>query len=143
MRRNGGEHLAGERTGHAFDLRVHFREIAADVPAENSAWQPRRTRFIGIGHRCMRMLFQLELVRPAIFNGITQAVQRTDAGIATPGKDQFGHTAHADELIVNEVRRHPDQSEPFAALPYDLVARSVRDQVREALERNCVAIANG
>jgi hypothetical protein len=30
------------------------------------------------------MLFQLELLRPAILYRISQAVQRTDAGIAAP-----------------------------------------------------------
>ena len=89
------------------------------------------------------MLFQFELVRPAVLDGVSQAMQRADAGIAAPRKNQLGDAAHADELIVNEVRGHADQREPFAALTDDLVAGGMRNEMGEALKRDGVAIADG
>ena len=89
------------------------------------------------------MLFQLELLRPSVFDCVSQTVQRADAGIAAPGENQLADAAHADELIVNEVRRHPDQRQPLAALTDNLVARSMRDKMSETLKRDGVAVADG
>ena len=66
----------------------------------------------------------------------------------TPGlppheKTSLLHAAHADELVVDEIGRHADQREPFAALPDDLVARGMGNEMREALKRDGVAIADG
>ncbi len=89
------------------------------------------------------MLFQLEPVRPAVLNRVTQTMQRADAGIAAPGKYQPGHAAHADELIVNEIRRHADERQSFPALTDNLVAGGMGNKMREALERDGVAVADG
>ena len=84
VRRNGSEFLARERARHAFDLRIHLWEIAADVTAEDRARQAGGAGLIGIGHRGMRMLFEFELLRPAVIDRIPQAMQRAHARIATP-----------------------------------------------------------
>ena len=89
------------------------------------------------------MLLQFELVRPPIFDCVSQTVQRADARIATPGKNQLGDASHTNELIVNKVRRHPDQREPLASLTDNLVARSMGDKMSETLKRDGVAVANG
>jgi hypothetical protein len=50
--------------------------------------------------------------------------------------------AHPDQLVVDEVRRHPDEREVAPALTDELVACGVRDQVREAFERDRVAVVH-
>ena len=50
--------------------------------------------------------------------------------------------AGADELVVDEVGRHAHEGEVAPALPDDLVAGGERDQVREALERDDVAVVD-
>ena len=50
--------------------------------------------------------------------------------------------ARADELVVDQVRGHPDERQVAPALPDDLVARGERDEVGEALERDGVAVAD-
>ena len=47
--------------------------------------------------------------RPAVLHRVAQAMQRSHAGIAAPGKLQLRGAAGADQLIVNQVRRHADQ----------------------------------
>jgi glutaconate CoA-transferase subunit A len=49
-------------------------------------------------------------------------VQRADARIAAPGEHHLVNAAHADELVVDEVRRHPDQRQALALLADDFVA---------------------
>src|SRR5437667_5730978 len=48
---------------------------------------------------------------PVILDRVAQPVQRTDTGIATPGKSQCARTTSANQLIVDKVWRHPDQME--------------------------------
>ena len=48
----------------------------------------------------------------------------------------------ADELIVDQIRGHADHGEIAFALPYDLVPRGERDQVREPFQGDRVAVAN-
>jgi hypothetical protein len=86
VRRDGGKLFAGERARHALDPGIHLRQVAADVASENSAGQPGRAGLVGIGHGGVRMLFQFELVRPAIFDGIPQAMQRAYTWIAAHEK---------------------------------------------------------
>ncbi len=143
VRRYRRQLLAGERASHALDLGIHLRQIAADIAAEDGAGQTGGARLIGVGHGGVRMLFQFQLLRPAVFHGIAETVQRADARIAAPRKDELVDAAHADQLVVDQVRRHADQSEMFAALADDLVAGGMRNEVGEAFQRHRVAVANG
>jgi len=142
VRRDRRQLLAGERTNHALDLGIHLRQVAADITAENRARQPGRAGLVGIGHGGMRVLFQFQLLRPAVLDRIAEAVQRADARIAAPRENKLVDAAHADELVVDQVRRHADQSETLAALADDFVAGGMRNKVREAFQRHRVAIAN-
>ena len=77
------------------------------------------------------------------FHGIAETVQRADARIAAPRENELVDAAHADELVVDQVRRHADQGQMLAALPYDLVAGGMRNKMGEAFQRHRVAVANG
>ena len=142
MRGNGRQRLAGKGTGHAFDFRIHLRQIGADIAAEDGARQTGGARLIGIRHRGMRMFLDFELVRPAVFDRVAQAMQRADAGIAAPGENELFRAAHADELIVEQIRRHPDQGEMLSALADHLMAGGVRNEMGEAFHRHHVAVAD-
>src|SRR5512143_460778 len=86
------------------------------------------------------MLFELELVRPAVLDCVAQPMQRPDARVPAPGKDQLGAATHPDPLIVDEIGRHPDQSQSLTALTDDLVAGGMRNEMGEALQGDRVAI---
>ena len=73
---------------------------------------------------------------------VAEAVQRSDAGVAAVGEHELAGRAHPDHLVVEQVRRHPDQLELASALAQQLVAGGERDQVREALERDAVAVVD-
>ena len=90
----------------------------------------------------MAVLFQLQRSGPVALDRVAKAVQRADARVAAPGEHELGGAAGADELVVDEVGRHPDEGEIASSLPDDLVAGGERDQVREALERNDVAVVD-
>jgi hypothetical protein len=70
-------------------------------------------------------------------------VQRPDPGIPAPGKDQLARASRPDELVVDHVRRHPDQGQITTPLPDDFVPGREGDEVREALHRHRVAVAYG
>jgi len=80
------------------------------------------------------MLFDLERLRPALLDGIPEAMQRADARVASPGENQLLRAAGANQLVVEEIRRHPNQRQVADALTDDLVARRERNEMREALE---------
>ncbi len=65
----------------------------------------------------------------------------------TPGfppheNTSLARAAHADQLVVDDVRRHPDQRQIAPFLPDQLVPGGVWNQVREALERDDVAVVD-
>src|ERR1700742_4901408 len=70
-------------------------------------------------------------------------MKRADARIAAPGEFQCASDTHPDHLIVEDIRRHADQGQIPPSLANDLMTRRIRDEVREALERDRVAIPDG
>ena len=88
------------------------------------------------------MLLVGERIRPGILDGVAQAVQRADAGIAGPREHQLFGAAHPDQLIVDDVRRHADQRQVLAALANDLMAGGGRNEVGETLHRHNIAVAD-
>ena len=64
---------------------------------------------------------------------LAEAVERADAGIAAPREDELACATHADHLVVDDIRRHPDQRQLPSPLAHDLMTRGVRDEVRESL----------
>jgi hypothetical protein len=76
------------------------------------------------------------------FERVTNPMERTDAGVATPRKDEPPRHAAADHLIVEDVGRHPDELEVRAPLANGFVTGSERDQMREALECDPVLVAD-
>ena len=82
-RRHRDERLSGERTGHRPVARVHLGEAAWMRP-ERRERQVRRAGIVGVGHRAVTELLQRQRTRPAVFHGVPQAVQRSDAWIPAP-----------------------------------------------------------
>src|SRR5262249_10560281 len=81
--------------------------------------------------------------RPAVLDGVAQAMQRADPGISAPGKHQLFRTAHADKLVIDQIGSHADESEALAALTDDLVAGRMRNKVREPLHGHRIAVVQG
>ena len=85
------------------------------------------------------VLLDLERARPAVLDRVAEAVQRADAGIAAPREDvSLRAQPDADQLVVDDVGRHPDEVQVTPPLADDLVAGGERDEVGEALERRRV-----
>ena len=141
MRGHGRELLAGERAGHRATA-CPGGQVAAPVAAEHAERQVRRAGCVRRRHAGMRVLLELERRRPAVLDRVAEPVQRADAGIAAPGEDELPRAAHPDQLVVDDVGRHPDQRQVAPFLPDQLVPRGVRNQVREALERDGVAVVD-
>ena len=109
-------------------------QVRPDVSAQHSEREVRgtcthsRRRHAGVG-----VLFDLDGLRPAVFDRIAQAMQRSDARVSAPGEDNLLDAPGSDKLVVDQVRRHAaDHREIALALPDDLVSRGERDQVCEA-----------
>jgi hypothetical protein len=88
------------------------------------------------------VLVDLEGVRPAVLDGVAEPVQRADARVAAPAEHQPAGHAHADHLLVDQVRGHPDQREVAALLADHLLPGQRRDEVGEALEGQHVAVVD-
>jgi hypothetical protein len=80
--------------------------------------------------------------RAVIVDGVPKAMEGADAGIAPPGEDELIRAAHPYHLVVDEVRRHPDQGQVPPPLADDLVRACRRDQMREPLQGDGVAVAH-
>jgi hypothetical protein len=139
-RRHRGEPLAGERAVDELHVRVVLRQVAAQIAAQQAERQPRGAGGVGRRHAGVRVLLELERRRPALLDGVAQAVQRPDARVAAPGEHQLPRGAGPDQLVVDDIRRHPDEGEVLVSLPDDLVPRRERNEVGESLERHHVAI---
>ena len=61
----------------------------------------------------------------------------------TQEKTSFFRAAHADELIVNEVGRHPDEGETAPPLADDLVPGREWNEMGEPLHGNRIAVPEG
>ena len=138
--RHRGQALASERAVDETDARVELRQIAPEIATQHTERQAGRARGISCRHAGMRVLLELERHRPVVFNRIAEAVQRADSGVAAPGERQLPRGAGADQLVVDDVRRHPHEGEVPASLPDDLVAGGERNEVGEPLERNDVPV---
>ena len=69
-------------------------------------------------------------------------MQRTDAGIAAPGKRQFSRAAHPDHLVVDQVGGHSDQVQVAPTLTDHFVPGGKWDQMRKAFQRDARAIGD-
>jgi len=69
-------------------------------------------------------------------------MQRADAGIAAPGENQLRCAARAYELIVNQIRRHPDQRQIAPPCRMIFVPGGKRNEVCEAFQSYHIAVAN-
>ncbi len=142
MRRHRCELFTGERARDELDVGVDLREIRPAIAAEDRARHPGGAGRVGVRHRRVAVLFDLERPRPAAFDCVAEAVQRADAGVAAPREDELARAAAADHLVVEQVRRHADQRQIRDALPDDLVPGGKGDEVGKALERDTVARAH-
>ncbi len=69
-------------------------------------------------------------------------VQRADTRVAQPGKDELARDAGGHHLVVHEVRGEATKCQVAPLLANDLVAGRETNQVREALDRDRVAVAH-
>jgi len=88
------------------------------------------------------MLFDLNRLGPVVFDRVAQPMQRSDARISSPGKDDLLDAPRPDQLIVDQVRCHADHRKIALRLPDNLMPGGERDQVREAFKGDRVAVAN-
>jgi hypothetical protein len=88
------------------------------------------------------VLLDLERLGPRILDRVAEAMQRADARVAAPGEDELARAAGADQLVVDDVRRHPHERQVAAALTNELVPGRNGYQVGEALERDRVAVVD-
>ena len=140
-RRHRRELLAGEGADDRGDARVRH-EVGPRVAAEDAEGQARRAGRIRGRHARVRVLLELERRRPLVLDRVAQPVQRPDARVPAPAEDELAGAAHPDHLVVDEVGRHPHEREVPPLLTDHLVGGGVRDQVREAFERNGVAVVH-
>jgi hypothetical protein len=137
-----GQLLATKRAGDRADVRVDAHQVGALVAAQDRARQAGRSGGVGVGHRRVAMLLDLQRPRPAMLDGVAQAVQRPHAGVAAPRKYQLARAAHPDQLIVDQIGGHANERQVALLLSNDLVAGGEGDQVSEALQRDRPAIVN-
>ena len=80
--------------------------------------------------------------RPAVLARRRGTGAATRRRVAAPGEDQLAGAAGADQLVVDDVRGHPDQRQVAPALPDDLVPGGERDEVGEPLQGHRVAVVD-
>ena len=142
-RRDGCEPLARERADDLGDAGRLGGQAGAAVSAQDGEGQPGRACHVPVGHSRVAVLLDLERDGPCVLNRVPEPVQGSDARIACPGEHQLAGAARPDQLVVDDVGRHPDQGQVLTPLPYHLVACGMRDQVGETLHCDGVPVVDG
>jgi hypothetical protein len=62
-------------------------------------------------------------------------VQRSNAGVSAPRKNQAGSASHANHLVVDDIRRHANQRKVFAPLTDHLMTGREWNEVGKPLHR--------
>ena len=88
----------------------------------------------------MAMLFELKRTRPGVLDSVAHAMQRSDTRIAAPRELERFREPHADDLVVDDIRRHPDERQVGFALANELVPCGIGNEVCETLQRDGVSI---
>jgi len=73
------------------------------------------------------------------FDGTTKAMQWANAGIAQVAEHQLARYACRDHLIVDQVRRHPNQRQVAQVLANDLMSSGKTDESSKAFIRKLVS----
>ena len=139
-RRHCRQLLTCKRTKDRADQWIVLRQIAPSIAPHHRKRQIRCTRDVRIGEVCVAVLFNLEWMRPFVLHGIAQAMQRPDTGIATPRENQLPRASRANQLIEDHIRRHAYQRKVVPLLSNHLMPCRKRDQMREPLHRQHIAV---
>jgi hypothetical protein len=132
--------LAGERAVDEGDVLAVLRQVGTRVAAQHGERQVRGAGDVRVGEAGVGVLAQLDWPRPLVLDGVAEAVQRPDAGVAAVGEDHPLDAAEADHLVEEDVGREADDGQVGAALAEQLVPGREGDEVREALERHEAAV---
>ena len=130
-------HLADQRVGH--------RQVGLEVRPQREERQVRGPRGVPRDHPEMRVLLELERGHAQLrdrgrLDAPPDRVEPAHARVAEPREDQLPRDAARDHLVVDDVGRHAAQGQVAPALADDLVAGRERDEVREPLDGDAVAI---
>ena len=117
-------------------------EVTAPVAAQHAEGEVCGAGRPGGGEAGVGVLLELERDRPVVLDRIPEPVQRPDPGVPAPGEDELAGGAHPDQLVVDQVRRHPDQRQVAPSLPDQLVPRGLGNEVREPFEGDGIPVAN-
>src|SRR5699024_6498415 len=115
-------------------------ETASLVPAQHGEGQVGGARHVPVGHSRVAVLVHFQRNGPTVLDGVPEPVQRAHSGVSAPTENELACDPHADHLVVDEVGSHPYQREITPPLADDLVTRVCGDEVREAFQRDGVAI---
>lgn len=88
----------------------------------------------------MAMLLSVQGHRPAVLDRLAEAVQRPHPRITAPGEDELAGAAHADQLVIDQVRGHTYQREVTLLLSDHLVPGRKGDKMRKPFHCDNIAI---
>jgi hypothetical protein len=145
IRLNGGhgcQSFAGERALNEFDLVIVFWKVRTGVGSQHRKWQIGCARNIGVRKIAVAVLLNFQRRGPIVLDSIAQAVQRADAWISSPGKNEFASATSSDHLIVNDVGGHTHQGQILSLLADDFMASGKGNQVGKAFQGNGLAVTH-
>src|SRR5215467_14914185 len=88
----------------------------------------------------MTVLFDFDVVRPAVLGGVTEARRQTNAGIACPRKDHLACATGADHLVIDEIGCEADQCQIAKTLSNNLVSGSRGNKMAEGFRSHRITI---
>jgi len=118
---------------------LRHREVGLEVGAEGHEGELRRPGRVAGDHPEVAVLLQLEAGFRALGDA-TDGIEAAHARVAEPAEDQLPGHSRRHHLVVNDIRRHPGEDQVAPALANDLVTGGEGDEVREALDRDRVAV---
>src|SRR6185436_4296116 len=88
------------------------------------------------------VLFELNRIRDAVFDGPAQCMKWSSAWISSPTENEPAHASRADQLVVDQIRCQPAKRQFTTSLPNDFVARGKANEMCEAFDDDRVAVVN-
>src|SRR5215469_18045623 len=141
-RRYGRKLFICIRAADGPDERISGRQVTAAVIRQRPERELRGAGAETRHHAEVRVLLDVERHRRTFLDRAAQRVERADAGISRPRKDELARASRGDELIVDEIGGQSADRQVFAALADDLMRRREADEMREAFDDDDVAVAH-
>src|SRR6266700_427925 len=118
------------------NLLINTWHVRAKVASQREEREASCSGNVAPYHAIMGVFFKFKWSGNVFFDGTTKAMQWANAGVAQVAEHHLPRYACRHHLIVDQVRRHPNQRQVAAVLANDLMSSGKTDEGSKAFNSN-------